>query len=496
MNRLSSINADATLVQPGGSRPSLLQRQSAGGCKCGCKGGCSHNSRTGFLQRRSNDQDATSLEGPESIDQVLRSTGQPLDSATRASMEPRFGHDFSRVRVHSDTRASESAQAVNAHAYTVGSDIVFGHGKYAPQTENGSVLLAHELSHVVQQSRQTNKPQGDLIVSSAGDVAEREADVASAQVVRGQTVTGLTQVNQPTLHRQTADPPAATPAPAAAPTAAPAKPADTPKAPAKPPTIEGIFFGSNPQAIFDASLDSTECQLTLTKKIRFQFLDDPPAAGWGMGYSPWPKGKDKEFQDNFVSAATERWSYKHVLVPASPCPAETCQAFKVRVAVIPVESGEHTTMEVGYLTGNFPPPEMGVTPLGDTARLYSGETKPRTVDGFTQIPAEHEFGHMLGLRHVNAANCGPKTNDKKCYGETKEQMADIMGKGSEVSAADYAPFAFALSQFNKCTWNVKPAESKGLSAGAIAGIVLGSIAVTGLAALGIAAAAGAFNSKK
>jgi len=77
--------------------------------------------------------------------------GQPLDSATRAFFEPRFGHDFSQVRVHSDANAAESAWAVNALAYTVGRDVAFGAGQYAPQTGAGRKLLAHELTHVVQQ---------------------------------------------------------------------------------------------------------------------------------------------------------------------------------------------------------------------------------------------------------------------------------------------------------------------------------------------------------
>lgn len=92
-------------------------------------------------------------EVPPIVHEVLRSPGQPLDAATRAFFEPRFGHDFSRVRVHTDAKAAESARAVNALAYTVGRDVVFGTGQYMPKTVAGHSLLAHELTHVVQQRR-------------------------------------------------------------------------------------------------------------------------------------------------------------------------------------------------------------------------------------------------------------------------------------------------------------------------------------------------------
>ncbi|MCA8975777.1 MAG: DUF4157 domain-containing protein, partial [Planctomycetes bacterium] len=80
------------------------------------------------------------------------STGRPLPTATRAFMESRFGHDFSRVRVHTDSTADRSARASSAQAYTVGHDVVFGAGRYAPDTREGRRLLAHELTHVVQQT--------------------------------------------------------------------------------------------------------------------------------------------------------------------------------------------------------------------------------------------------------------------------------------------------------------------------------------------------------
>ena len=73
-----------------------------------------------------------------------------MDAATRTLFEPRFGHDFSHVRVHSDAKAAESARAVNAWAYTTGSDIVFGTEQYLPRAQTGQHLLAHELAHVMQ----------------------------------------------------------------------------------------------------------------------------------------------------------------------------------------------------------------------------------------------------------------------------------------------------------------------------------------------------------
>ena len=89
---------------------------------------------------------------PPSVHQVLNSPGRTLDRATRAFMEPRFGVDFSGVRIHDGLQAAESASAIAALAYTVGQDIVFGASQYSPGSNSGQRLLAHELAHVVQQS--------------------------------------------------------------------------------------------------------------------------------------------------------------------------------------------------------------------------------------------------------------------------------------------------------------------------------------------------------
>lgn len=97
---------------------------------------------------------------PPSVDRALARPGASLEPGTRREMEQRFGHDFSRVRVHAGGDAERSAEELGARAYTVGSDIVFGAGQYAPRTRAGSWLLAHELAHVVQQSS-TVRPYRD-----------------------------------------------------------------------------------------------------------------------------------------------------------------------------------------------------------------------------------------------------------------------------------------------------------------------------------------------
>lgn len=100
---------------------------------------------------------------------ALDSPGQPLENETRSLMESRFHHDFSSVRVHAGTRAEESASALQANAYALGRDVVFGHGRYNPASEDGLHLIAHELAHVVQQQyAPAPGPQTDLEVSQPG----------------------------------------------------------------------------------------------------------------------------------------------------------------------------------------------------------------------------------------------------------------------------------------------------------------------------------------
>jgi len=117
---------------------------------------------------------------PPIVHEVLRSPGRPLDDQTRGFMESRFNHDFSGVRVHTDERAAESAQAVNALAYTVGNHVAFGAGQYAPGTSGGRRLLAHELAHTVQQGGTPGFARAALEIGAADNANERDRWVGRA----------------------------------------------------------------------------------------------------------------------------------------------------------------------------------------------------------------------------------------------------------------------------------------------------------------------------
>ena len=139
---------------------------------------------TGLLQRSSTSH-ARPATAPPIVQEVLRSTGQPLDTATRVSMESRFGHDFNQVRVHTDAKAAESARAVNARAYTVGHHIAFAKGRYAPHMTAGKKLLAHELSHTIQQSSIPGMHSiTNFKIGSVDNSEERVADRASRHAIQ------------------------------------------------------------------------------------------------------------------------------------------------------------------------------------------------------------------------------------------------------------------------------------------------------------------------
>lgn len=164
-------------------RTGMLQRKCACGGTPGPSGEC-EACRKKKLQRATDphaiSQTPAAAVSPI-VSEVLSSPGQPLDKQARAFMEPRFGHDFSHVRIHADEKAAASASAINAQAYTTGHQIVFGAGRYTPETSAGKGLLAHELVHILQQE---GSPQvhGPPVIDEDGGSLEREADEAMRRI--------------------------------------------------------------------------------------------------------------------------------------------------------------------------------------------------------------------------------------------------------------------------------------------------------------------------
>jgi hypothetical protein len=159
------------------------------------------------LQRSVGNAGVTSLleEERSPVHDVVSSGGRPLDADVRADMEARMGHDFSDVRVHDDSAAASSAQAVNAHAYTVGSNIVFQRDKYDPSSTEGKTTLAHELTHVVQQRSGpvdgTSAP-GGIKVSDPSDRFEREAAANAEHVMSAPAPVQTLSTSGPAVQRQ------------------------------------------------------------------------------------------------------------------------------------------------------------------------------------------------------------------------------------------------------------------------------------------------------
>lgn len=145
---------------------------------CACGGGCPkcQTRKPGLDNVRLQSKNVQANEmgqivAPPIVHEVLAGPGQPMDSAIRRFMEPRFGCNFDQVRVHVDVKAAESARAVNALAYTVGRNVVFGAGRYEPNTRTGRKLLAHELSHVLQQ-QSTTADTGNQVMQRAVECDE------------------------------------------------------------------------------------------------------------------------------------------------------------------------------------------------------------------------------------------------------------------------------------------------------------------------------------
>lgn len=188
---------------------------SSGMQRCSCAAGghqceqCKAKTALQEQQGQASDESGASS-APPAVSEALRSSGEALQRSVRENMEGRFGgHDFSGVRVHTDARAADSARSVNALAYTVGKHVVFGSGQYAPSTRSGQHLLAHELTHVLQQSGSGATRQNKLAIGAENDPAEHEADRIANTVLSENTRNAVrtTASAGPVLRRQRAQSP-------------------------------------------------------------------------------------------------------------------------------------------------------------------------------------------------------------------------------------------------------------------------------------------------
>jgi outer membrane protein OmpA-like peptidoglycan-associated protein len=209
------MTANVAFVPSESVRSPVVQRRCACGGSSGPDGECAACKAKRLQRQAAAGAGGGHAKAPPSVHTVLRGSGQPLDRGLRSAMEPRFGRDFSQVRIHADTKAGESARDVSALAYTVGRNIVFAPGQYQPASRDGQRLIAHELTHTVQQGFSATAPSTSLRVDSNNTPHEREAARASGSI--GEGAGAVAQTVGPVVQRQaTSDPdadPAASPGP-------------------------------------------------------------------------------------------------------------------------------------------------------------------------------------------------------------------------------------------------------------------------------------------
>lgn len=148
---------------------------------------CEEQDEASVVQRSAEwPQAGTSQPAPEAVTAELRAPGRPLDARVRSAFQRRTGWDLSQVRIHTGAQAGASARAIGARAYTSGWHVVFADEAYTPETRSGRALLAHELTHVVQQTRGSAGGAGPLRIGASDTVAEREADAVAQRVTAGE----------------------------------------------------------------------------------------------------------------------------------------------------------------------------------------------------------------------------------------------------------------------------------------------------------------------
>jgi hypothetical protein len=438
------------------ARSGLLQRKCACGDTPGPSGECDA-CRKKKLQRRSENLDLSSvshppssiLEVPPIVHKVLRSAGQPLDDATRAFMEPRFGHDFnqvpvhsssrtngpwtvvpssdssereadavarrvtastpvaggrtskhdfSHVRLHTDSNAAKSARALNAKAYTVGDDIVFSDGQYSAETSAGRELIAHELTHVVQARANPSSESRNALHRKKFNTNEAACTA---------TMTYLVQL---------------------------------------------LFKDEGADKWDTVSKTRSLARKTMFRKELKRSIEDT------FNANPFRIKPDvPSFQSGLIF--TEEKS--------CPCSGK---GFEPKVQIDLVKDGEWSTAEDWEVDVAANPSGRGIISnnLSGYGDLDEADTTPvekmGAPAGVTQVPAVHEFGHFIGLDHPGAGLGPSKSNTNPEYAHSGRDVkgrnvhgpTDLMGSGMQLRPFYFDPWRDQLNEKygSRCAWKV------------------------------------------
>jgi hypothetical protein len=458
---------------------------------------CQHCQDEEKLHRK--ESSGAEVQGSNELDSYVGSlgtSGQALPESSRQFYEPRFGQDFSNVRIHTDSVAAKSAQSINALAYTTGNNIVFNSGQYSPESDGGKKLMAHELTHVVQQTDQHSS-----IIGSSSTIQCKKENEAPLAAIQGYPMSSLLpklkELSENVLNDSEAAGFVGGPRLLTAINAAKAKGTLTwsdfvashnnELAFLPPDQINDIisFLGGANAAKyfksdqfdgrFDGSVDPASGVITLFFRVKFELTD---GVRFGIA-SPGTKEAEKENEEgfkqyklDFKSVVEQKWSNQGQVKPA--CPAAGLQSFKTKVVVTVVDSGEHRLVQIfsdgpGRSNMSKAPSLPGNLKVGDnhpnkeTRQVVSEAGTPEQATN-TQITSTHEFGHAIGLAHSRCV-----TDDDNCYGVTAEERRDIMGagdkvqvikRGGEVKHDDFTPFerigerwgndVFSTDKLKKC----------------------------------------------
>lgn len=333
----------------------------------------------------------------------IRGGGQALPKSVRNYFEPRFRTDFSQVKVHTDSHASRLARSVNAKAFTSGKDIVFNAGQFSPNSQTGKSLIAHELTHVVQQTGadgiRVDQSKEKSSLSHMAPEPFRAAMVAPGVMIQ-LAPSGLSCYGY------------------------------------------YLYGRANFRNRFDAGVNTRHHQVTLIMRLA---INDAVGADT-------PEVKMARIHAFFIDArdAIEKAWRDSAFALKSNCMADL---YNVRVRVLLDYDNPHQTITLWGDQGerskakNWQLSDTKTTvrssPVPIDPTKPPGKDNMQVVD-FSQTAVVHEFGHLMGLEHPVC-----KGSATRCYGVTYEQKNDLMGYGNWISPRDFEPFIRIMQRYGQ-----------------------------------------------